>query len=267
MCYYNGVKIEKTETIKLKNLEKQTAAFDFLNKPVNIGFDYNLYPVIKANASGTNFELVQMEWGFIPFYIKSRQELYSFRNGGTDPITGKFKPPIITLNAIGEELFEKVTYKQSALSRRCLVLSSGFFEWRHVYPMSKKTGKPLKTAVKYPYYIYLPDRPFFFMAGIWTPWTDKTTGEMVESFAIITTHANPLMAQIHNSKKRMPVILNEDLAYEWIFADLNKERITEIATTQYDAQKMDAYPLAKDFLYASDPLKKVEYAELPDLSF
>ncbi len=64
--------------------------------------------------------------------------------------------------------------------------------------------------------------------GIWTPWRDKNTGGYVESFAIVTTKAKKLMEQVHNSKKRMPTILNEDLAYEWMFGKLDEKRITEI---------------------------------------
>ena len=70
------------------------------------------------------------------------------------------------------------------------------------------------------------------MAGIWIPWTGKITGEYVESFSIVTTKANHLIEQVHNTKKRMPTILNEDLAYEWMFGKLDEKRIAEIATFQ-----------------------------------
>jgi putative SOS response-associated peptidase YedK len=76
------------------------------------------------------------------------------------------------------------------------------------------------------------------MAGIWQPWTDKETGEYMETFAIVTTKANKLMEQIHNTKKRMPILLNEDLAYEWLFDDLSEQRVLEIAGTQYPSEEM-----------------------------
>jgi putative SOS response-associated peptidase YedK len=79
-----------------------------------------------------------------------------------------------------------------------------------IFPKNKKTGLPLKTAIKYPYFINLPEKEYFYMAGIWTSWTDKNTGDYVESFSIVTTKANQLMEQVHNAKKRMPTILNED---------------------------------------------------------
>ena len=82
---------------------------------------------------------------------------------------------------------------------------------------------PLKTANKYPYYISLKDRGYFYMAGIWQPWNDKTTGEHVETFAIITSKANKLMEQVHNSKKRMPTILNHDLLMNGCLEPLMKK--------------------------------------------
>lgn len=103
------------------------------------------------------------------------------------------------------------------------------------------------------------------MAGIWTPWTDKETGEYVESFAIVTTRANALMQQVHNSKMRMPCILNEDLAYEWLFGKLDEKRVIEIAGSQYPASEMFAHPIAKDFTIALNPQQPFEYAELPPL--
>ena len=105
------------------------------------------------------------------------------------------------------------------------------------------------------------------MAGIWQPWTDKSTGEYVESFAIITTAANQLMEQVHNSKKRMPTILTEDLAYEWMFGAPDEKRITEIARSPFPADQMEAHTIAKDFREALDPTKEFVYEDLPDLEF
>jgi len=267
MCYYNGVKVTRSEFIRLKSIEKAIAQYDFLSKPLHIGFEYQNSPVLKRIDGKEDFDVVEMEWGFIPHYINNREDLKHFRFGGMNQKTGKFDVPIITLNAIGEELFEKVTYKKAAAERRCLVLSTGFYEWRHIYPLNKKTGQPLKTAIKYPHFISLPEKEYFYMAGIWTPWTDKNTGEHVESFSIVTTRANSLMEQVHNSKKRMPTILNEDLGYEWMFGQLDEKRITEIATTQYPSALMNAYPIAKDFLTALNPQEPFEYdpALLPPL--
>lgn len=265
MCYYNGQKVTKEEFIRLKQLEKAIAKYDFLKNDLKVGFDYSKSAVLKPQVSKSDFDVVQMEWGFIPSWMKNRTQLEHFRRGGTNPDTGKYDVPILTLNAIGEELFQKPTYKKAAKEQRCLVLSSGFYEWRHIYPLNKRTGQPNKTAVKYPYFIHLPKQEYFYMAGIWNPWTDKESGEYVESFAIVTTKANELMEIIHNTKKRMPTILNDDLAYEWLFGDIDEKRITELATTQFPYKDMYAYSLAKDFTSSINPTERVEQVGLPPI--
>ena len=63
----------------------------------------------------------------------------------------------------------------------------------------------------------------------------------------------------------MPTILNEDLAYEWIFGKLDEKRITEIAATQYLAEEMKAVPISKDFITALNHQQQFEYADLPAL--
>jgi putative SOS response-associated peptidase YedK len=271
MCYYNGQRVTRAEFIRLKQLEKALAKYDFLKSPLQSGFDYGYNAVLKRIEGKEDFEIVQMEWGFLrgdprkwPFF-RTREDVVKMRTGYKDE-RGKFHPSINFLNAVGEELLlpDKV-YREAALHRRCLVLSSGFYEWRHVFPKNKRTGEPVKTAIKYPYYIRMKDREYFFMAGIWEPWTDKSTGEHVETDAIVTTKANKLMEQIHNSKKRMPVILNEDLAYEWLLGNLTEERITEIGTTQAPWQEMEAYTIARDFKDAPDPTGAFVYKDLPEL--
>lgn len=265
MCYYNGQLVTRAEFIRLKNLEKELAKYDFLKTPVQSGFEYGNSAVLKKLEGKEDFDIVEMEWGFIPSYLKTREDVVKMRRGYKDQ-NGKFHPPITTLNAIGEEmLLPNKIYRDAAIKRRCLVLSSGFYEWRHVFPKNKRTGEPLKTAIKYPYHIGLRDKEYFYMAGIWQPWTDKSTGEHVDSFAIVTTKANKLMEQVHNSKKRMPVILNDNLAFEWMFENLDEKRITEIAASQTPWEEMEAYSIAKDFTTALEPATPFTYEDLAAL--
>jgi putative SOS response-associated peptidase YedK len=270
MCYFNGQKVTRAEYIRLKQLEKLVANYDFLTRDLQIGFDYSMNAVLKPFAGKEDFDIVQMEWGFIPDankwpFVETREDLIRMRNGYKDA-NGKFHPPITTLNAVSEELLlPNKIYREAVLKRRCLVLSTGFFEWRHVFPLNKRTGQPLKTANKYPYFITVKGKEYFYMAGVWQPWTDADTGEYVESFAIVTTVANKLMEQVHNSKKRMPTILNEDLAYEWLFGNLDEKSIDKIAKTQYPSEEMEACSIAKDFREVLEPTKPFEYEDLPVL--
>lgn len=254
------------ESIRLKDLEKEVLDYPFLTNELNNGFDYGNSPVLKKKDGENDFDIVEMQWGFLPNYIRTSEDVEKFRNGYKKD-NGQWQQPIITLNATSEELlFPNKIFRDAALNRRCLILSSGFYEWRHVFPRNKRTGKPLKTAIKYPYHIGMKNKEYFYMAGIWQPWKDLETGEYVETFSIVTTEANSLLAQIHNTKKRMPVILTEELAWRWLMDDLNEEQISEIARFKMPATEMDACTIAKDFRNTVDPSGKFEYKELPEIN-
>jgi putative SOS response-associated peptidase YedK len=264
MCYYRSVKIKNQDLLRINDIERDISGFDF-EVLVADGFAYSVTPVIVPKAD-CGWDVVTMEWGFIPQYLRNRQAVEKFRRGYTDD-NGKYRPAMTTLNAIGEELLQPgKMYREAALKRRCLFISTSFYEWRQVFPIGKK-GQPLKTPVKYPYNIRTKsENEIHFTAGIWQAWTDKETGETVDTCALVTTKANRLMEQIHNSKKRMPTILTPELAGEWISDGLSEERISEIATFQYPAEMMEAWPIHKDFKTASNPTEAFEYVDLPELT-
>lgn len=272
MCNYNRQKVLKTEYVTLKDLEKDIKKYKLDQaKAINNGFDYAPVFVIKPNHSKNDYDIVEMEWGFLPNYVSDRDRAKEFRNGYKKP-DGSYQKGITTLNARGEELLlvnpetgKEKMFRDAALNRRCLVLSTGFFDWRHVYRRNKKTGEPLKTADKYPYFVNLKDREYFFMAGVWNPWTDRKTGEHIETVTIVTTDANKLMSQVHNAKNRMPTILDDALAWEWITGNLSEERITQIATTQYDTEKMQACTIVPKFIESDEPTTPYIYPDMPPL--
>ena len=265
MCYYISVNIKSSSSVTLDGISCSLPVSSLIHQPLQSGFDHKLAPILKKNAEGKDFAVSPMEWGFLPSYLKTREAATRFRKGYKDD-KGVFHPPIITLNAVGEELLlPRKIFRQSALERRCLILCTGFYEWRHHAGTHKKTGAPLKTVLKYPYFIHLKNREYFFMAGIWQPWYDTETGEYAETFAIITTAANPLMEKIHNSKKRMPCILDDKNAAEWLLGHPDEPRITELACSQYPQEQMDAYTIAKDFRESNEPTAPYVYNELPGL--
>ena len=170
MCYYNGIKVTKTEYNRLKDLERQVA---FLNEEFAIhkGFDYNDFPVLRAVPGSHTTERVDMQWGFLPNRVKDQEAANKFRYGYKDA-NGKFVKPYMTLNATSEELLSKM-YKDAALQRRCLVPSNGFYECRHVQVVGK-SGKLLKTPEKFPYWVRMKDQPECYMAGIYNPGPIRT---------------------------------------------------------------------------------------------
>ena len=73
-----------------------------------------------------------------------------------------------------------------------------------------------KGKEKQQYLITLPNEEPFAFGGIYSEWTDKNTGELLNTYSIVTTEANELMAEIHNNKKRMPVILTPETEKFWL---------------------------------------------------
>src|SRR5690606_39807163 len=78
---------------------------------------------------------------------------------------------------------------------------------------------------KYPYFVYLPEEPIFSIGGLWSTWTDRQSGEVVQTYTVLTTRANSLMEKIHNSKKRMPVIIPREYEQDWIGSRLTKDDV------------------------------------------
>ena len=270
MCYYNAQKVTHTEFLRLKQIEKTIVERDYFNRLVIVGFDFAPTTVLKPIEGKEDLEIVQMEWGFLPDplqwpFIETRQDAFKIRRGSTDA-RGKFVQPLNFLNAVAEELLlPNKVYRKAALQRRCIIPSTGFYDWRHIFPLNKRTGQPLKTAVKYPYRVMVKNKEIFWLAGIWNQWTDAETGETTDTCAIVTTAANLVMEQIHNSKKRMPTMLTDDLAWEWMFGKSDEKRISAIANWQMPWEDLKYYTLSKDFLKSLDPLKEVVYPELPPL--
>lgn len=165
---------------KAKMLEQelfQTGDFNGFTHP---------YTVIIANNKQEILQFAQ--WGLIPDWAKDKSIQKS------------------TLNARLETIHEKPSFKASQ-SKRCLIPADGFYEWQWLDPKGKKKQK---------YLVHMPDHELFSFAGLWNEWTDKTTGEKFHTYTILTTQANDLMSKVHNSQKRMPVILRPDMEKAWL---------------------------------------------------
>ncbi len=134
-------------------------------------------PVVRKTGGKKNMDMLR--WGLIPPWSKDAS------------IASKL------INARGETVAEKPSFRSAYESRRCLVPVDGFYEWR------TEGGK------KQPFRIgFREGKPFAF-AGLWESWTVpeglKDTGDTVETFTIVTTNANPKLVPIHH---RMPVIVD-----------------------------------------------------------
>ncbi|NLN25601.1 MAG: SOS response-associated peptidase [Bacteroidetes bacterium] len=152
------------------------------------GFQHPKTPIITNQKTDT----IQLyNWGLIPFWAKD------------DGIKKN------TLNARMETIHEKPSFR-NVVKNRCLILADGFYEWQWLDEKGKKKQK---------YELTLPENQAFAFAGLWSEWVDKSTGEIRYTYTILTTEANELMAKIHNTKKRMPVIVATDTEQNWLQGD------------------------------------------------
>lgn len=219
MCFYNSmnVKAQKLAARYGRNLSVIEMAEQILADQYRVtAFTYPDYPIITSDPAIQHFK-----WGLIPFWVKDEDQAEEIRR--------------MTFNARADTIFKKPSFREPILKKRCLVPSTGYFDWRH------EGGK------KVPYYIYVKDEPIFSMAGIYDSWWDKSTGEVIYTFSIITTDTNPLTDFIHNAKHRMPAILSEEDEEKWLDPTLDKKNIEKLLQP-FPAERMDAYIIENDFL-------------------
>lgn len=164
-----------------------TAALFGVDGALEVEPRYNIAPTqfVAAirNNEAQHRELVMLRWGLVPFWAK-------------DPAIGNRM-----INARAETVAEKPSYRAAFKHRRCVVLADGFYEWH-------RDGD-----VKIPHYISLNSGEPFGLAGLWESWTDKESGESLQTTTLITTAANEFMQPLHH---RMPVILQTESANEWL---------------------------------------------------
>ncbi len=201
--------------------------------------------IIYTNENPTKPEIAT--WGLIPKFAKSKDEQEAIWNK--------------TLNARGETIFEKPSFKNSAQNQRCLVFLEGFYEHYH------NRGKT------YPYFIHLKNKELFSVAGLWTDFVDTETGELTKSFSLVTTKANKEMAKIHNnptlSEPRMPLILQEEMQEKWLIEieNVNDQKLIEELIKPFPDNELVSYTVGpikgkKAVGNNVDATKEKVYAEL-----
>ena len=144
------------------------------------------FPKLHCITSQSHIQL--FDWGLVPFWFK----------GNKKNIAAK------TLNARIETIHEKSSFKHLVNRNHCILPINGFFEWNN-------TNNDKKT-----YYVYPKKGNLFLCGGLFDVWLDINSGNKVKSFTIITTEANTLMSEIHNDKKRMPFLLEEEQVNSWL---------------------------------------------------
>lgn len=159
-------------------------------------------------------------WGLVPQWVRDKEQQNKIWNN--------------TLNARGETLFSKPSFKESARNNRCIIYVDGFYEHHHF------NGKT------YPFFIQRKDKESLALAGLYSNYENEAGG-VLKTFTIVTTTGNALMTKIHNNPKlagsRMPLILNleqEDLWLQKLDNDKVKDIVGELIT-EFPAEKLSAH--------------------------
>lgn len=168
-----------------KSAEETRSLFNHVEQPV--------FPPRTNVAPGGPIAIVRMEqgerhfalvrWGFVPSWVK------------------EIKPGKPLINARGETVTGKPSFRNAMKRRRCLIPADGFYEWLGDVP-----GK------KIPYFIHRADDGLFAFAGLWEHWMGAD-GSEIETGVIITTAPNREVAQVHD---RMPVIIQPEDYDTWL---------------------------------------------------
>lgn len=151
-----------------------------------IPFNFNVaptsyVPIIRNDIASHQPTLFIARWGLLPDWAKDLN-VPPFFNARSDKLKGN-----------------KVFWP--SIQQRCIVPMSGFYEWSE--------------HNKQPYYIYSENQKLIYAAGLWNRWQPKL-GQSIESFTIITTKPNEVLADIHH---RMPVVLDETNQQRWLNDD------------------------------------------------
>ena len=167
-------------------------------------------PIVRLNSDHGKREFSLARWGLVPFWARDAKIGFS------------------TINARAEEADSKPTFCEAMKKRRCLLPSDAFFEWKR--PNAKS---------KIPFAIALAEEKPFALAGLWECWTPKD-GPSLETFTVLTTEPNELMAHIHN---RMPVILDPEDYGRWLDVGSPAAVVSDLLRP-YPAERMRAWTVS-----------------------
>lgn len=178
--------------------EELAKIFDLAEVPL-LEPHWNLAPTQTMAIIREPRRLEFARFGFIPSFARSPKEGTRYLNARAETVA--------TLSA----------FRDAFRTRRCLVIVDGFYEWKTV---EKK---------KQPYLLERPNGAPFALAGVWTTWTSRETGEIIDSCAIITKPAKGVARELHD---RMPLILPSSAWAKWL--DMSRDAADLLETDDFD---------------------------------
>ena len=178
---------------------------------------FTLRTPAKVIAEQFGLPLIEQSIALIPRYnIAPTQQVFAVRRAKED---GQRQPALLRwglipswakdasignrmINARGETVDSKPSFRKAFRTRRCLIVADGYYEWQ-------KTDKH-----KQPFFFHRSDDQPFAFAGLWESWSSKAEeAQRIESCTIITTTPNDMSRAVHD---RMPVILDAPNYDAWL---------------------------------------------------
>lgn len=168
-----------------------------------------LAPVVRLDSDGTR-ELTMLRWGLVPAWAQDASRAARL------------------INARSETVEDKPSYRDAYGARRCLVPADGFYEWR-------RAGR-----ARFPIHFQRSGALPFAFAGLWESWTSSTHEPPLETFTVLTTQANPLVARVHD---RMPVILTDSAMEGWMSPGATSAELQRLLRP-FPADKMESWEVS-----------------------
>ncbi len=197
---------------KPKEIQERFGFVDWHERRVEPRF--NIAPsqeiVTIVQRPGEPPTLQDARWGLVPFWAK--------------PLPGARKPPPI--NARAETLPNSPMFRIPLVESRCLILATGFYEWRNAGGTNKV-----------PMHIRLKDGQPFAFAGLWA----RGRHGAPPTALIVTTKPNELVSSIHN---RMPAILRPEDELRWLDPSITDPNELLRLLVPLPADVMEAYQVA-----------------------
>jgi putative SOS response-associated peptidase YedK len=249
MCYNTKLtrKVENLEKwLGVRLYPKQEGSREVFDKPVyhNSGFLHPNQLIIPLEAADY---LITAKWGIAhetvkPKYLKDYyKEQYKVGQG---------------LNAQSEKAFGFYyqRYNRAILYRRCIIPVDGFYE-----------SHRLPNKVSVPFHVKRKDEGILSLAGIYS----VLEGGLC-TFTILTKKASALFEELHNSKKRQPLILDDETIKTWLNKSTSEADIKRLLNYEFSNNNLSIYPISRDFNNATIDTNvpcitnKIDYSTAPE---
>jgi putative SOS response-associated peptidase YedK len=219
MCFYVNIKIKPIEIKQhFVNIKQDLNSYNSPNNDFISAFEKPSLPLLLLNNS---FKFQNHVWGLIPDWAENNKDFY-----------------LNTLNAREETLLTKPSFREYIDSQRGILPINSFYEWHH-------NGKN-----KTKFHISHKNEPILNIGVVYHQFANKNN-ESVQTFSIVTQKANKLMEKIHNTKKRMPLIIPKGEEEIWLSKELN----------YLNSSKM-IHPIDEDELIAISLVEKADNTQI-----